>query len=55
MHPAGENAEEEILLGGRLTAGVLRIGDTVRRPVTSSSPFTARLLAHLANIGFDGT
>lgn len=55
MHPAGKNAEEEILVGGRLTAGVLRIGDTVRRPVTSSSPFTARLLAHLANIGFDGT
>lgn len=50
----GKGAEEEILLGGRLTAGVIRVGDTVRRPVTSSSPFAARLLKHLAHIGFEG-
>lgn len=51
---SGKNSGEEILLGGRLTAGVVRIGDTVRRPVTLSSPFVARLLTHLATIGFDG-
>lgn len=51
---SGKNAQEEVLLGGRLTTGVVRIEDTVRRPVTSSSPLTARLLTHLANIGFDG-
>lgn len=40
-----------MLGGGRLTAGVVRIGDTVRRP---SAPFTATLLSHLALAGFDG-
>lgn len=50
----GKGAEEEILLGGRLTAGVIRVGDTVRRPVTPASPFAARLLKHLAHIGFEG-
>lgn len=37
------------LTGGRLTPGVVRIGDTVRRP---SSPFTATLLRHLSSVGF---
>ena len=49
-----KNAEEEILVGGRLTSGVVRIGDTVRRPATSSSSFLSRLLTHLARNGFDG-
>lgn len=47
-------ATEEVLSGGRLTAGVVRIGDTVRRPTKASSLFSARLLTHLANVGFDG-
>ena len=50
----GKKAKEEILLGGRLTTGVVRLGDTVRRPVSSSSPFVARLLTHLAKSGFEG-
>jgi len=37
--------------GGRLTAGVVRVGATVRRP---ASPFTVTLLSHLARAGFDG-
>ena len=39
------------LRGGRLTAGVVRVGDTVRRPAPA---FTATLLTHLATAGFDG-
>jgi hypothetical protein len=35
--------------GGRLTAGVVKVGDTVRRPVSLASPFTAMLLSHLAS------
>jgi hypothetical protein len=45
---------EVVLRGGRLSAGVVRIGDTVRRPGSPASPFTATLLAHLARAGFDG-
>ena len=33
--------------GGRLTEGVVRIGDTVRRPHQSSSVFVGKLLTHL--------
>ena len=32
----------------------MRIGDTVRRPVRSTSPATRALLEHLATVGFDG-
>jgi Ser/Thr protein kinase RdoA (MazF antagonist) len=42
---------ETPLDGGRWTAGVVRVGDTVRRP---ASPFTGRLLTHLAARGFEG-
>ena len=45
---------EEVLLGGRLTVGVVRTGDTVRRPAKPQSLFVARLLTHLTHIGFDG-
>ena len=40
--------------GGRLTRGVTRVGDTVRRPASAASPFVARLLRHLESVGFDG-
>ncbi|WP_427924884.1 aminoglycoside phosphotransferase family protein [Streptomyces sp. cg40] len=42
------------LRGGRVTPGVVRVGDTVRRPVTEASPFVARLLGHLERRGFAG-
>jgi Ser/Thr protein kinase RdoA (MazF antagonist) len=45
------NASEMILGGGRLTPGVVKIGETVRRP---KSAFTRTLLLHLAQAGFDG-
>lgn len=54
MHHYDPSPGEEILSGGRLTAGVVRIGNTVRRPVQSSSRFVARLLVRLAKAGFDG-
>ena len=48
---ADQSSAEVVLGGGRLTAGVVRIGGTVRRP---HSPFTMTLLSHLAAAGFDG-
>lgn len=47
--------ENEVpLSGGRITTGVVRIGDTVRRPVTASSAFVAELLGDLRRQGFTG-
>ncbi|MGC3860229.1 hypothetical protein ACPSM1_08585 [Micromonospora chersina] len=46
--PGGD--AEQPLAGGRLTAGVVRVGDTVRRPASPASGFVARLLAHLAGV-----
>lgn len=46
--------EEVPLLGGRITPGVVRVGDTVRRPTSASSPFVAELLGHLDQQGFTG-
>jgi len=49
-----ERQDEVPLRGGRVTAGVVRVGETVRRPVTANSDFAKRLLRHLADSGFDG-
>ncbi|MFC8618160.1 phosphotransferase [Micromonospora purpureochromogenes] len=54
MGHGGEHDVEQPLAGGRLTAGVARVGDTVRRPASPASRFVARLLTHLAKTGFDG-
>ncbi|WP_371749298.1 phosphotransferase family protein [Streptomyces sp. NBC_00280] len=45
---------EEPLSGGRITPGVVKAGDTVRRPTTPASPFVAQLLGHLQRQGFTG-
>ncbi|MFD0885631.1 phosphotransferase [Streptosporangium algeriense] len=46
--------EPEIpLTGGRITKGVVRVGDTVRRPVGPHTPFVHRLLRHLEDVGCD--
>jgi hypothetical protein len=42
------------LLGGDVTDGVVRVGDTVRRPVGDHTPAVHGLLRHLAAVGFDG-
>ena len=39
---------------GRTTAGVVRIGDTVRRPITEHATFVHALLDHLEARGFGG-
>jgi aminoglycoside phosphotransferase (APT) family kinase protein len=46
--------QDEIPLPGRVTNGVVRVGDTVRRPPTANSDFVRRLLRHLAIRGFEG-
>ncbi|MGI5500677.1 phosphotransferase [Lentzea sp. CA-135723] len=38
------------LTGGRITVGVVRVGDTVRRPVGPHSPFVHRLLRYLDDV-----
>ncbi len=42
------------LRGGRSTPGVVRVGDTVRRPLKPDAARIHRLLAHLERRGFDG-
>jgi Ser/Thr protein kinase RdoA (MazF antagonist) len=41
------------LTGGRVTAGVVRIGDTVRRPVVGDRSFQQSCLRHLESVGCD--
>ena len=40
--------------GGRQTHGIVRIGDTVRRPLHARSADVHRLFGHLQAVGFDG-
>ncbi|TMR09056.1 aminoglycoside phosphotransferase family protein, partial [Nonomuraea turkmeniaca] len=42
------------LAGGDVTEGVVRVGDTVRRPVGSNAPLVHALLRHLERIRFPG-
>lgn len=47
---------EQPLAGGIANAGrVVRVGDTVRRPLQPFSAAIHRLLRHLGDVGFDGT
>jgi aminoglycoside phosphotransferase (APT) family kinase protein len=45
---------ETPLAGGRITEGVVRVGDTVRRPTKANSPFARDLLSYLEAQDFDG-
>ena len=46
---------EEALAGGTANRGlVVRVGDTVRRPLRPSAPATHALLRHLEGVGFEG-
>jgi hypothetical protein len=49
----GDLTSEIALGGGRITPGVVRVGDTVRRPARANTPFVRILLAELAEHGFD--
>jgi hypothetical protein len=43
---------EEPLRGGNVSAGVVRVGDTVRRPAGPHTPAVHALLTHLHEVGF---
>jgi len=45
---------EEVLLSGNVTVGVVRIGDTVRRPAKPWSKSVDALLGHFREVGFEG-
>jgi hypothetical protein len=52
---ADEPGQTELpLAGGDVTEGVVRVGDTVRRPVGPHSPLVHALLTHLESVGFAG-
>ena len=46
--------EEVPLSGGEDTPGVVRVGDTVRRPLGPNAAFVHALLRHLEAVGFSG-
>lgn len=46
--------DEVRLHGGRVTEGVVRVGDTVRRPQKANTAFVRDLLSYLDEQGFDG-
>lgn len=49
-------SEDEVpLTGGRVTAGIVRVGSTVRRPMRSGGAAVQTLLRQLETAGFDGT
>jgi Ser/Thr protein kinase RdoA (MazF antagonist) len=50
----GVEQNELPLLGGDVTEGVVRIGDTVRRPWAANFDLVHAVLDHLERIGFDG-
>jgi aminoglycoside phosphotransferase (APT) family kinase protein len=45
--------DELVLDGGAQTDGVVRVGDTVRRPLHQRSDYVHAVLAHLHAVGFD--
>ena len=47
-HPS----DEVFLSGGRITSGVVRVGNTVRRPGNAASAIVRSLLRHLEMKGF---
>ena len=54
MAGQGGPREEVPLLGGDVTEGVVRVGDTVRRPLGPHSPLVHGVLRHLEASGFTG-
>jgi hypothetical protein len=52
--PSSEDEFEEALTGGDVTEGVVRVGDTVRRPVSPVSDAVRRVLNHVESVGFTG-
>ncbi|WP_067126638.1 phosphotransferase [Microtetraspora malaysiensis] len=51
---SSESHPEIPLVGGDVTEGVVRVGDTVRRPVGPNAPLVHALLGHLEEAGYPG-
>lgn len=49
-----DDLAEQALEGGCQTAGVVRVGETVRRPLHARSDYVHAVLEHLSRVGFDG-
>lgn len=47
-----QHDEEQPLSGGNVSGGVVRVGETVRRPAGPSTPAVHALLTHLHEVGF---
>lgn len=54
MSRDGQDPAEIPLTGGNVAAGVVRVGDTVRRPAGPWTPAVHALLDHLWSVGFRG-
>jgi Phosphotransferase enzyme family len=54
LNQGSESRDELPLTGGRITKGVVRIGNTVVRPTNPASGAVASLLRHLEKKGFEG-
>jgi hypothetical protein len=48
-----KDGREILLAGGQQTPGVVRIGDTGRRPMGPNAPFVHELLRYVEEVGFD--
>lgn len=53
MSNQDDKNDELPLEGGRVTEGVIRIGDTVHRPTGPHSDFCHELLLHLEKVNFN--
>ncbi|WP_162261325.1 aminoglycoside phosphotransferase family protein [Ensifer sp. Root278] len=53
--PGSEKGDERPLAGGNVNAGVVRVGDTVRRATAPQSASVHRLLLHLEARGFQAS
>jgi Ser/Thr protein kinase RdoA (MazF antagonist) len=49
-----DSRDEQVLAGGNVAEQVVRVGETVRKPLTRATPAVHALLDHLAAIGFEG-
>ncbi|NIK59718.1 phosphotransferase [Kribbella shirazensis] len=49
-----QDGEEIPLLGGDVTEGLVRVGDTVRRPPGERADLVRDVLRHLEKVGFEG-
>ncbi len=48
-------ADDVPLTGGRMTSGIVRRGDRLRRPIGPWSPAVHEYLRHLESVGFEGS